>query len=91
LVCLARNRSGFGGRCLDEISRVRWGESIAPTGAAAGVGGALAGEFGLLRIGEAMGAGIVLEDSSKDQSTLWVVLERTGEGRTTAYSSGEAS
>lgn len=44
------------------------------------MGGALAGEFGLLRIGEAMGAGIGLEESSSDQSILWDILERTGRG-----------
>ena len=65
--------------------------SISLTGAAAGVGGALAGELDLLRIGEAMGAGIDLEVSSNDQSMLEDLLERTGEGGTSAYSSGAES
>lgn len=51
------------------------GESIAHTGT--GAGGALAGEFGLLRVGEAMGAGIVLEESSNDQSILRDISEKT--------------
>jgi hypothetical protein len=65
------------------------GRSIPLTGA--GVGGTLAGEFGLLRIGEARGAGIDFEESSNDQSILWDILERTGKRRITAYSSGEVS
>ena len=52
------------------------GKSIGLTGT--GVGGALAGEFGLLRVGEAMGAGAGLEGSSNDQSILRGILERTG-------------
>jgi hypothetical protein len=43
------------------------GDGVSLTGA--GGGGALAGEFGL-RNGEATGAGIDLEEFSKDQSTL---------------------
>ena len=65
------------------------GRRIALTGA--GVGGALAGEFGLLRTGEVWGAGIDLEESSNDQSTLWDMSERIGKKKMTAYSSGEAS
>ena len=67
------------------------GESIRLTGAATSVGGALAGELDLLRIGEAMDAGIDLEESSNDQSMLGDLLERTGEGGTSAYSSGAES
>ena len=65
------------------------GKGIVLTGA--GVGGALASDFGLLRIGEARGAGMDFEESSNDQSTLWDILERTGNRRITGYSSGEVS
>ena len=51
----------------------------------------MAGEFGLLRVGEARGAGIDLEESSIDQSILWDILERAGKRGITADSSGEAS
>ncbi len=64
------------------------GGSVVLTGA--GVGGGLAGEFDL-RVGEVRGVGIDFEESPNVQSTLWDILERIGERRITAYSSGEAS